>query len=211
MAVVTAVEVQQRDPERVNVYLDGHFGFGASRMLVYARGLAPGVHLSREQIDELQRDDQVERSYSAALNFLSFRPRSRGEIEEYFRKRKTDPIVVEAVVQRLERLGLLDDREFARFWVENRQTFRPRGTRALRSEMLQKGIEREVVDEALATIGDEAAVAYEAGMKKMRSYAGLEEREFFRKMVGFLQRRGFPYETSAEAARKLYREGNGSP
>lgn len=209
VAIITAVEAQQKDPERVNVYVDGAFGFGASRMLAYAHGLAPGVQLSREQIDELQRDDRVERSYAAALNFLSFRPRSRGEIEEYFRKKKTDEDVVEAVVQRLERLGLLDDREFARFWVENRMAFRPRGTRALRLEMRQKGLEREVIDEALAEMGDETAVAYEAGMKKMRAYAGLEEGEFFRKMVGFLQRRGFPYEAAAEAARKLYGEATG--
>jgi len=210
MPTITALE-SQRDPERVNVYLDGRFGFGASMMVVYAHGLKTGMALSDQQVEALQHDDELDRAYNAALNFLSFRPRSRREIEEYFRKKKTDANVVEAVTQRLERLGFVNDQEFARFWVENRQTFRPRGTRALRVEMRQKGLESDVIDEALEGVGDETQIAYEAGLKKVRAYAGLEEREFYRKMVGFLQRRGFPYDAAADATKRLYGESQPAP
>jgi regulatory protein len=203
---ITAIETQRRDPERVNVYLDGEFAFGFSRLVAVSRGLVEGRSLSPAEVEALRAEDDVEKAFNAALNFLSFRPRSRREIEDYFRRRKLEPEVGVAVVERLERIGVLDDREFARFWVENRQTFRPRGTRALKAELRQKGIESEIIDDTLADIGDEEETAYQAGIKKARSYRTADEREFFRKMLGFLQRRGFPYGPAAAASRRIYRE-----
>lgn len=202
MPIITSIEQQQRDPERVNVYLDGRFAFGASKMLAVARNLAEGRELSEEEIGDLQHDDAVERAYAAALNFLSYRPRSQREIEDYFRRKKTDSAIAGAVLDRLARSGLVDDHEFARYWVENRQAFRPRGTRALRVEMRQKGLASDVIDGALEGVSDET-MAYEAGAKKLRAFGSLDEPEFFRKMVGFLQRRGFPYDVAAETTRKL--------
>jgi regulatory protein len=206
MPIITGLETQQHDPERVSVFLDGKFAFGVSRILVIARHLVQGQELSDEEAGALERDDAVERAYSAALNFLSYRPRSRGEVGEYFRRKKQDPDTVRAVLERLDRAGLLDDQEFARYWVENRQTFRPRGSLALRTELLQKGVDREVIDTALALLDDEETTAYAAGVKKQRAFARLDEKAFFTKMVGFLQRRGFRYEAAAAATRKLYAE-----
>ena len=207
MPVITALEAQARDPERLNVYLDGSFALGVSRMLAYARHLHEGRELTQDDVESLRQDDAVDRAYNAALNFLSYRPRSRGEIERYFRKRGTEAAVGAAVIERLQRSGLIDDSEFARFWVENRQTFRPRSARALRVEMRQKGLDREVIDEALEGLGDEEEIAYVAGRRKTAAFRSLEEREYMQKMLGFLQRRGFHYEAASRAARRLYEEG----
>lgn len=206
LQTITAIETQRRDPERVNVYLDGQFAFGCSKLVAVSRGLVEGRALTPAEIEALRSEDDVEKAFGAALNFLSFRPRSRREVEDYFRRRKLEPEVGVAVVERLERIGVLDDREFARFWVENRQTFRPRGTRALKAELRQKGIESEIIDDTLADLGDEEETAYLSAMKKARSYSTADEREFFRKMLGFLQRRGFPYGPAAAASRRIYRE-----
>lgn len=203
MARITALETQKHDPERVNIYLDGSFAFGASLLVVASHGLHEGRDLSDEEVAALERDEMAERAYSAALNFLSFRPRSRREVEDYLRRRKVEPQIGVGVVERLTGAGLLDDREFARFWVENRQTFRPRGARALRVELRQKGLAGDIVAEALDDLGDEEETAVEAGRKKVRSFAGLEEREFFRRMVTFLQRRGFSYDVAARATQRL--------
>jgi regulatory protein len=206
MPTITSLEAQQHDDERVNVFLDGTFAFGVSAMVAVARGLHSGQVLSEVEVESLLHDESLERAYDAALNFLSFRPRSRREIEDYFRRKKVAPEASAVVVERLERSGLLDDREFARYWLENRQTFRPRGSRALKAEMRQKGLASDVIDEALEEIGDEEAPAYEAGKKKLRSLQRLEEREFQRKMVAFLGRRGFEYGVCAKVAKRLWTE-----
>jgi regulatory protein len=206
MPTITAIESQVRNPDRVSVHLDGEFAFGATLDSAASHGLRVGTSLTTEQVEALRRDDEVDRAVSAALNFLSFRPRSRREIENYLRQRKLEDDTASAVIARLERAGLLDDRDFARFWVENRLTFRPRGTRALRAELAQKGIDREITEEAVGSIEDEEPIALEVARKKVKSYAALDDREFFRRMLGHLQRRGFPYSVAARVTRQLQEE-----
>ncbi|GAC1397324.1 MAG: RecX family transcriptional regulator [Chloroflexota bacterium] len=203
MPKITALQSQEHDSARVSVYLDGRFGFDASLLLVSARGLVAGMEISPEEVDALMHDAEVENAYEKALGFLSYRPRSTREIQDYFKKRKADPDVTLAVVEKLERSGLLNDGEFARYWVENRQTFQPRGSRALRAELRGKGVGNDAIDEALQTFTDEEETAYRAGLKKATSLASLGERDFFQKVVAFLQRRGFPYDAAAKATRRL--------
>jgi regulatory protein len=210
MPIITHLEAQKHDPERFNVYLDGSFGFGASLLLIVARGLAEGKALTDVEVEDLVLDDEVERAYGAALNLLSYRPRSRGEIDSYFRRKKSDPAIAQAVLGRLERAGLVDDHAFAEFWVRNRQAFRPRGSRALRAELRRKGLEGEIIDGALESLPPEEETAYEAGLKKLRSLRSLSERDFIVSMVGFLQRRGFGYAAAAGAAKRLSLERGGT-
>ncbi len=211
MPLVTALETQKNNPERVNVYLDGRFAFGASALVIATHHVAIGCDLSDEEIAALEGDDSAERAYNAALNFLSYRPRSTREIRDYFRRKAVESPVVDAVIERLQRVNLINDEEFARFWVENRQNFRPRGTRALRVELRQKGLASETIEGALESIGDETEIALDAGRKKMGSYRTLDERTFLTRMVGFLQRRGFDYGVASRSARTLLEERGGGP
>jgi regulatory protein len=210
MPIVTAIETQKNHADRVNVYLDGRFAFGASALVIAARRVKTGGRLSDEDIEALKEDDSAERAFNAALNFLSFRPRSTRELQDYFRRKGVESDTAGAVIERLQRIKLVDDDEFARFWVENRQNFRPRGTRALRMELRQKGLTSDTIDGALENIGDESEIALTAGRKKMGSYRNLDERGFVTKMVGFLQRRGFSYADASKAARDLLQERGGA-
>jgi regulatory protein len=209
MPVITAIETQKNHAERVNVYLDGRFAFGASALVIAAHRLKKGSELSDEDIESLKDDDSAEKAYNAALNYLSFRPRSTRELEDYFRRKGVEPATAEAVIERLRRINLINDDEFARFWVENRQSFRPRGARALRMELRQKGLSGDTIEEALEQLGDEDEIAANAGRKKMGSYRNLDERTFVTRMIGFLQRRGFSYGVAAKAARDLLAERGG--
>ena len=211
MPVVTAIETQKNNPERVNVYLDGHFGFGASALVIAARHVTRGRELSSDEIEALEGEDSAERAFNAALNFLSYRPRSAREIQDYFRRKAIEPEIVAAVIDRLRRVNLVNDDEFARFWVENRQNFRPRGARALRVELRQKGIASKTIEGALGSIGDEGEIALDAGRKKMGSYRSLDDRAFLTRMIGFLQRRGFDYGVASRSARSLLEERGGDP
>jgi regulatory protein len=86
---------------------------------------------------------------AAALRFLEARPRSTAEVRRRLLTHGYRPELVEGCVARLLDLGILDDAAFARTWVESRDRARPRGERALRSELARKGIDREVSDEVL--------------------------------------------------------------
>jgi regulatory protein len=187
---VTALRFQKRNKNRVNVYLDGQFVFGLAA--IEAVRLRVGQTLSDEEIARLQRQDEVERAHERALNFLSYRPRSEAEVRRNLHKKNVEDEVVEVVVGRLTRAGLLDDREFARYWVENRLQFNPRGARALRQELWQRGVPASIIADTLAGFAEEVAArkAADAGARRL---ARLEPRDFRRRLGAYLARRGFSY------------------
>ena len=87
---------------------------------------------------------------AAALRFLESRQRSIREVRRRLSQAGYPTPLIDAAVERLAELGVLDDEAFARAWVESRDRARPRGERALRSELAQKGVAREIVDRVLA-------------------------------------------------------------
>lgn len=187
---ITALRFQKRNKDRVNVYLDGQFAFGLAA--IEAARLQVGQTLSDDDIARLKTRDEVERAYERALNFLSYRPRSEAEVRRNLGKRRVEGEVVETVVERLTRAGLLNDREFARYWVENRLQFNPRGARALRHELRGKGVSSSVIADTLMDF-DEEVPAREAAEAGARRLAHLDAHDFHRKLGAYLARRGFSY------------------
>jgi regulatory protein len=203
--IITALKFQKRNKERVNVYLDGEYAFGLDA--VEAAHLHKGQVLSDAEIAVLKTQDEHNRAFNQALRFLSYRPRSRLETERYLRDKSLPETVIDDVISRLERSQYLDDEAFARFWVENREQFRPRGERALRYELRQKGISDAIITDVLGNLDDEAA-AWHAVEGRLRRWAGLPAEEFRRKVAGYLSRRGFGYDTVSVILTKANRSLN---
>lgn len=200
---ITALKAQKRNSNRINIYLDDEFAFGLSRYA--AAWLQIGQELSTEKIEELLDADAQEVANQRALNFLSYRPRSEAEVRKNLKKHDTPDNVITDVLTRLRRNGLVDDLQFARIWVENRSTFRPRGRRALTMELRQKGIHDEAIDEVLCDL-DEDNLAYQAALKQSRKYEGLEWMAFRQKMSAYLARRGFNYGVAKPVIEKVWSE-----
>lgn len=199
MNVITALEVQKRDKERVNVFLDDEYAFSLS--LIHAAPLRKGQSLSDQEINQLKTQDQLQRAVDQAARFLSYRPRSSTEVRDNLKKR-FDELTIDAAIQKLAELNYLDDRAFARYWVENRDTFKPRSTSALRYELRQKGLESSVVDEVLSDFDNESS-AYRAAEAKARRFRHFTRADFRNKISSYLQRRGFDYGTIRQALDQL--------
>ena len=201
---ITAIEPQQKKPQRVNVYLDGEFAFGLAAVL--AAWLRVGQELGEEKIASLKMQDEREITYQKALHFLSYRPRSSAELRQNLSKRGITESLIEETLNRLQSTGLVNDEAFARAWVENRNTFRPRGKPALRMELRRKGLSDEIVQSVLESQGNEAALAFMTARKYARRMLGLEWPEFRQKLSGFLARRGFSYTTLAPVVSEVWKE-----
>jgi regulatory protein len=211
---VTALEPQARDPERVNLFLEGRFAFGLSAAVAAEAGLRVGVVLTGEAVAALLRQEASEQALQQALLLLSYRPRSEREIRRALQQKGHAPETAEGVVARLRDLHYLDDEAFALSWVENRQRFRPRGARLLRAELRQKGVAPETTDQAIADAGgDERALALAAAEKRAAGLEAADYPEFGRKVGGFLSRRGFAPDVVWEVVRELWtaRSGESAP
>ena len=203
MKKITALVVQKRNPNRVNVHLDGEYAFGLARIV--AVWLRVGQELDEEKLKRLQVEDARERAVQQALLFLSYRARSESEIRQNLRKHEMPEEVIEETLVRLRQDGLANDGQFAQAWVENRSTFRPRSRRMLAMELRQKGLNDEAVSSALEDVDDEP-LAYEAAKKRAPRLKALEWTDFRKKLSEFLARRGFSYSVIAPAVTRIWNE-----
>jgi len=200
---ITKLQAQKKRKNRVNVYLDGTYSFGVQAIV--GLSLKVGQELSDEAIADLKHADAFEIAHNRSLHFLSFRARSCFEVEKYLRGKRTDPDIVAEVRSCLLKAGLLDDVAFARYWVKNRETFRPRGSWGLRYELQQKGIAADVISEALEGLDFEDS-AYRAAVRRARRLAHLDRRVFQRRIGDFLKRRGFSYSIIRQMVDRLWDE-----
>jgi regulatory protein len=198
---ITALTTQRRNKERVSVYLDGEFAFGLA--WITAANLQVGQTLTAEEIADLQGDDTLEKAKQGALRFISYRPRSIAEVRRNLKGKGYEEATIEQVISRLTELELLDDQAFAQYWVEQRESFKPRSQLALRQELFQKGIARRIIDEVVVGV-DEVEAARQSGQKKARALAGLSEEEFLQRLGGYLQRRGFSYAIVEAVTQELW-------
>jgi regulatory protein len=203
MATITDLVTQKRDKERVNLFLDGEFAFGLAFSV--AAGLKIGQQLTAEEIDRLKSQEQIERAKKNALRYVSVRPRSVYELQTHLQRKSFEDDVINAVVEYLTGLELLDDTAFANYWIDQRETFRPRSRFALGQELRQKGIDRKVIDAVLEDV-DELAAARRVVDKRADRWANLPEDAYLEKMAGFLQRRGFSYEIIREVLQDTWQE-----
>ena len=201
---ITALKAQKRNPNRINVYLDGIFAFGLAR--VVAAWLQVGQTLSEEKIDSLQNEDTLEVAYQKSLHLLGYRPRTENEVRRKLTEKGFSGEVIDSVSERLKSSGLIEDRQFAKIWVENRAAFRPRSHRLMAIELRQKGVTDDAIQEALDSSVDDTALAYEAAVRYSRRLSGLEWGEFRERIYAYLRRRGFSYGTITAAVQRLWSE-----
>jgi len=200
---ITALVAQKKNKDRVSVFLDGKFAFGLAA--IEAIKLKRGQVLSDADIERLRERDSVEKAHERALHFLSFRPRSEAEVRRNLQDGKFAPEMIERAVERLKQAGLVDDRAFGQYWLENRGQFSPRSARALKHELRQKGVDPAWIDAALQAAGhDEGEAAFQAALPRARKLAHLEAQEFRQKLGAYLGRRGFTYEVASEAVRRAW-------
>ena len=202
--VITKIEPQRRDAERVSVFLDGRFAFGLGKALAEERGLRVGQSLGPAEVAALEADDELGKATDRALAFLTYRPRSVREVRDRLAKKGVEPAVVDAVIERLAGWGYVGDEDFARYWVENRGANQPRGKRLLQQELWRKGVERETATRVLEEAElDEEGAALALARKRLPQVRALDEAGQRRRLSAFLQRRGYDYPTIKRALDRL--------
>ncbi len=195
MATITALTAQMKNPDRVNVFIDGTFALGLAQTV--AAGLRVGQEISQAELEKLDQHDEVHRARERVLGLLARRPYSSSEISRYLRRHQMGDEIIQNVIDDLTEAKLIDDDAFAAYWVEQRETFRPRSRLALRQELSQKGVDREVVNEALSEI-DEIDAARRVALKQAGRWRGLAEAEWRTKLTRYLMRQGYPYDIVSE-------------
>ena len=197
------------------VTIDGERMLTITEETFFRFGLVDGLAMDSERLREIELADGVARAMAEAHRLIDYRMRTRHELAVSLKSRgRPDDVIVE-VLDRLEKVGLIDDGRFARQWIDERLRRRPVGLTLLRRELRQKGIDPEITEAALeesASGEEESDRAYEALRRQTHRYARLDRDAAHRRMVSFLGRRGFGqgviYQTVQRVLDEIEESGN---
>lgn len=194
MPQITAVK-PQKSKKRVNIYLDGKFGFGIDYEGFVKLKLKVGDELSQEEVEEIVKEAEFQKVKDKLIRYATIRPRSKKEINDWIRRKKVHKSLKDDLFNVLKRLELTDDKKFASWWIEQRVQFRPRGQKALFFELMKKGVEKRIIEEALSKADlNEKKMAKEIVEEKKYKWKKYRGREKQKKISDYLGRRGFTWD-----------------
>ena len=204
---ITAISVQARNPDRVNIAIEGKYRFSLDIFQLSELGIKVGCELSEAELVELEGESSFGKLYARALEYTMLRPHSAREIRDYlwrktratkYKSRKTGEIkeregvsqtIANRVLNRLQEKGYIDDEKFTRYWVENRNQTKGASQRKLQAELRAKGVENTIIENAFANSerndADELAKII---AKKRNKYDDPQ------KFMAYLARQGFSYD-----------------
>lgn len=136
--------------------------------------------------------DISQQCLDVAYRYLSYRPRSEGEMKQRLRKRGFDTEVIERTIEKLKEQDIIDDYAFARFWKDAQLSHKPKSKRLIIKELVDKNVEEDIIKQVTEGIDDETN-AYTLGHNRARTLAHLDQISFRRRLENFLSYRGFSY------------------
>ena len=204
---ITNLSTQQRDPNRINIFVDGKYRFSLDISQVASLGVKVGLEYSEQELADLEQESQFGKLYARALEYCLMRPHSAKEVRDYlwrktrttrYRSKKTGEIkerpgvsqtLTDRVYDRLVYKSYVNDEAFTRFWVENRNQTKGMSRRKLEAELRSKGVSNEVIERHLRESGrDDASELRKIIAKKRNRYP--DEAKF----IQYLARQGFSYD-----------------
>jgi len=189
----------QRNNKRVNIYLDGKFGFGIDLENFVKLGLKVNQELTDEEVKKIVKKAEFQKTLDKLLRFATLRPRSEKEIGDYLKRKKVHESIHKELFNKLTRLSLVNDMEFTRWWIEQRNAFKPKGKKALMNELRGKGIDKETARMVLAEFDiNEKKIAGALVLRNAFKWEKYDFKTAGRKKAEFLARQGFSWEVIKE-------------
>lgn len=203
---ITSISVQAKNPDRVNVSVDGSYRFSLDVYQVGQLGIKVGNEYDESQISDIENESAFGKLYARALEYCLMRPHSAREVKDYlWRKTRTTryksrdgqvrerPGATELNAQRtFDRLvdrGYIDDEKFSRFWVENRNLTKGTSRRKLITELRSKGVDSSIIEQVLAETDRNDDDELKKVIEKKRAKYDDEQ-----KFIAYLARQGFSYD-----------------
>lgn len=209
---ITDIAPQKKHKNRFNVYVDQRFSFGIAGELLVFKNLHIGDVITQIEIDKIMLEELGNKGYNWALKYIGYRMRTKKEVEkklkEKFEKLKLEDeeneqvskIITEILVK-LENLEIISDKKFVESYIEDRKKVKPSGEHRIKRELLQKGVDKELIEKEIERNlkkEDQILLAEKIIEKKAILYQGLSVFEKKKKLTEHLLRRGFNYSTIKE-------------
>lgn len=214
---ITKLVAGKKNPQKINVYIDDKYAFNIDALEIASNKLYTDKEITKEEINKLKASSDTAKLYEYCLRVLNIRPRSESELRFMIKRitarwNKTySAEKIDSTISKLKDKKYLDDEAFAKWWIESRTEFKPRGKYALRQELRIKGIDRELIEDSIKKYypeENEEEYIYKLALKKYKLLEKEEENKRKQKTLAYLLRKGFEYDKIASVLTKLENEQN---
>lgn len=205
MPTITRIETQQRRPNRRSVFIDSEFAFGCNVNVVARFRLRQGMVIDASLRRRIEEGEVQQEAFDEALKLIRRRMHSERELRTKLGRKEYGRGVIDAAIANLKRLGYVDDERFAQDRAANQARVKKVGRQRAIQELRKVGVSASVAERATQEVYEaidprESALAL--AQKKAPSLSRLDALTAKRRMIGFLQRRGFDYETTRYAVQR---------
>lgn len=192
---ISAIETQEKRSNRRSIFINGKFALGVDETVIADLGLRVGQQISEEELRKVVHTELIVKARERALRLLDYRARSKTEISRRLVRAGFDEDVIEETLERLENVGLVDDEQFSKSWVNHRLAGKGMGKTRIRWELRQKGVSADVAEEALSAIDTETEhqSALSLARRRWEKDGDLDERMRRRRLSSYLQRQGYDW------------------
>ena len=193
--IITRIETQKRNINRVNIYIDHKFAFGLTDEIRYKYDLHTNKEINEDFVEDVLKAEEQRKVINAALNLISYRQRSIKEVRQNLKTKGYEDIYIEKAIEYCKSQNYLNDEEFANSFMKDKQNLNKYGSKRIKYELISKGVSKSIIEEVLQIDPeDEYSIALGLAEKKINSYKGQDRNSIYRKLGGFLQRKGYPYD-----------------
>lgn len=210
--IITKLEAQKKNKDRVSVYIDDEYAFGIDLSLVYDLKLKKDMEIDQTFIDQVLLKEEEKQAHLYALKVINYRPRCEAEIRKKMSEKGYSQALIDNTIAYLIEYDFLNDSRFAKLYIESKLHQNNYGPNRIRYQLLQLGLDRSIVDNSLKDLyestGDyedysEYNQALELAQKKLSTLSKDDAPAKYRKLSGFLGRKGYSYEVISRICSEL--------
>ena len=204
---ITDIEAQKKRKNRYNIYIDDEFAFGLDEEVVMTCSLSIGMELTDSFIEEIIKKEEYKKAYNYAIRLLAFRSRSEKEIRDKMKLKGYEEQIINKTIDLLYDDKYLNDLEFGRSLIRDKQNFNGAGKNLLKNELYKKGLNKELINELIeenVSYEDEYKRALELAEKKNSKFSIKDDKnKKYRQLSGLLSRKGYSFDIISKVVKKV--------
>ena len=205
MGIITKIEAQKRNKERVNIYIDEDYAFSLSAELVYKEGLVAKMEVDSERLSKIATEEGFLKCKEAALRTIERTYKTEKEMRDKLILKEFDINLIDRTIEFLKEYNLLNDENYVKMYVKDK--IKSEGQNKIKYALMRKGINEELIREEISKFNDgsQKEVAYDLAVKKYNLLAKREEDKYkiSQKLYRFLTTRGYDYSVVSEVVKKV--------
>lgn len=200
---ITGIEPQKRQ-NRVNIYVDNLFSIGIEEELRFRYKLEVGMEVDDAFIKDVLMAEEQMKVRNHALNLLSYRQRSEKEIFTSLKRKGFAEEHIDQAIEYCKSNNYINDEEFAIAFINDKINLNKLGSYRIRQELLNKGVSSDIINKVIILKpGEQYEMALEIGKKRLNSYKNDDKNSVYRKLSGYLQRKGYSYDIISKVMSEL--------